>query len=311
MRILPSYIEDDRLRNLAFDKVRECAHKQLKEISQMYTQPSGNPDQPPHCKYTLRGVSTNPHNVYVLERTAPEDDGDLLSSEAKDWQWWRIEFLSSDTSPVVYEKVTEGAVLQAASTQSASVLLVYASEAAVTYKVKELPQQLYNFVRADNLSFHKELEETTCLRPATPIKRKVHDNKDDEFHSPQIRSSPYATDLSKKTSDSNPPGYYSSASPSALSHQGTASHEGCKTGSFDDVIPTSLQSRDPTFNHDSSQLDQERINDGQEMQERNSGQSLLGAQKDRQDQYALGSYVPDIDIEDEDDDADQTRTGRE
>lgn len=56
---------------------------------------------PPHEKYTLRGVSTSPNIVYALETTKPNEDDDMLSTEAKDWQWWKIEYLSTETKPVV------------------------------------------------------------------------------------------------------------------------------------------------------------------------------------------------------------------
>ncbi len=73
----------------------------MKEISQLYTKPSDDPSQPPHEKYTLRGVSTSANVVYVLEKTKPDDEEDILSAEAKDWQWWKIEYMSTNTQPVV------------------------------------------------------------------------------------------------------------------------------------------------------------------------------------------------------------------
>ena len=277
----------------------------MKEISQLYTQPSSDPQQPPYHKFTLRGVSTDAHSVYILERTVPEDEDDILSSEAKDWQWWRIEFGSSETKSVIYEKVTEGAVLQAAGTQSANALLVYASEVAVSYKCKELPHQLYNFVRADNLNFHKELEETADLRPGTPTKRKVHHDECDELKGQQTRSPPYARSLvgtasSNKAQDTNPPDYYSSTSaPLAPSHRRMAPRT---SGSSDKEIPISLQGTDSTFCFKNSRLHQEQMRDGQEMQEKFGGQSLLGLQKIRKDQDTFDSRVPDNLIKDKDQD---------
>ena len=39
--------------------------------------------------------------MYVLEKTKPDEEHDILSTEAKDWQWWKIEYLSTETKPVV------------------------------------------------------------------------------------------------------------------------------------------------------------------------------------------------------------------
>ena len=63
--------------------------------------PADDPSQPPHEKYTLRGVSTGANVVYVLERTNPDEEKNILGDEAKDWQWWKIEYLSTETNPVV------------------------------------------------------------------------------------------------------------------------------------------------------------------------------------------------------------------
>ena len=74
----------------------------LRDLSKVLTKPSADPDLSPNKKYTLRGVSTNHNTTYVLEKTRPEDEDDLLSAEACDWQWWKIQFSSGDTKPITY-----------------------------------------------------------------------------------------------------------------------------------------------------------------------------------------------------------------
>ena len=74
----------------------------LRDVSKLLTKPSADPDTSPKHKYTLRGVSTNHNTTYVLERTRPEDEDDLLSAEASDWQWWKITFSPGDTKPITY-----------------------------------------------------------------------------------------------------------------------------------------------------------------------------------------------------------------
>jgi len=232
----------------------------------------------------------------------------MLSTEAKDWQWWKLEFVSNDTKPVIQNKVTEDIVLKAASNDSATALLVYASEAAVSYQSEDLPQQLHNFIRADNLIFSKELEGSGHPQSATPIKRKVHHQHDsDDLEDHPQRSPPHDRSLvgaviSNEDLDPNPPGYNANPSPPPiLSHHQNNTHQVGNTRSFDDIIPASLQGGEPTNNHNESLPDQARMSDGHEMQERGRGQGFLSQVKGQRDQYAFSSYVPEIDMEDDED----------
>ena len=74
----------------------------MRELSKLYTKPSEDPNEPPHNKYTLRGVSTEHSTTYVLERTRPIESEDILSAEPTDWQWWKIKFSAGDANPVSY-----------------------------------------------------------------------------------------------------------------------------------------------------------------------------------------------------------------
>lgn len=123
--------------------MRDSARQKLREISQLYTESADDPKDPPNHKYTLRGVSTTAQTTYVLEKTKPEADDDMLSTEAKDWQWWKLEYISNDAKPVVTTKVTEADVLEAARTESRSVILVYANERAISCPPTNLPPQLH------------------------------------------------------------------------------------------------------------------------------------------------------------------------
>ena len=79
------------------------------------------------------------------------------------------------------------------------------------------------------------------------------------------------------------------------------------TGSYDDVIPTSLRATGPTIDPTSTTLDQDGANDhGQEMKERGRRGVLQRQKKAKEKQdYSLGSYVPEITMEDEEEDEDQ------
>lgn len=306
LRALTARISD-RLKT--YEEGRDRAQEKLKEISQLYTMASNDPKQPPHEKYTLRGVSTGANIVYVLERTRPDEEDDMLSTEAKDWQWWKIQYLSTETKPVVPKKVTEANVLKAASTDSQSALLVYANDKAISYDSGDLPSPLYNFVRADNLSFSAELDGLDPPAPATPTKRKADDG---ELDMNNHRSPPYDRTydaISNDNPDPNPPGYDSSPSPPHMPiYPRISPRKSGVTGSYDDVIPTSLRATGPTIDPTSMALDPDGTNDyGQEMKERGGQNGLLHRQKKVQEkqEYSLGSYIPEITMEDDEEDEDQ------
>ena len=188
-------------RVVGFEEIKASISDRLKEASNYYKEPSDIPNRPPTHKYTLRGVSSNPHTVYTLEKDRLEREDDMLSSSAQDWQWWKNEYIASSSTPVKTIKVSEAEVLTSASTESNRALLVYASQLAVTYKAQELPPQLKNFVRADNLAFEAELDNFRAQQQTTftddygnihsPSKRKAASDSDLEVEyerSPRQRS---------------------------------------------------------------------------------------------------------------------------
>ena len=296
-----------RSQNSAFERAKESTNETLKEISQMYMKPSEDPEQPPHHKYTLRGLSTTPHTLYVLEPTKPQDEDDMLSTDTKDWQWWRIEFVSSDAKPVRHTKVTEDVVLGAASTESANALLVYASQAAVSYQPAELPPQLQNFVRADNLNFSQELEGSASLRSTTPITRKVQYNHTNDLEGHQ-QQNPYEQSLAETRSsseglDSSLPGYECAPLPPSTFAKQQANPKYGHRGRFDDAIPVSLQASGSSTGSNKQFQDPSQMSNRPEMQERG-----VRHQENNLGQYAFSRSVPELDLEDEEDERDQRET---
>ena len=237
-------------------------------------------------KYSLRGISTSPHTVYVLEKTMPEDSNDIMSTEAKDWQWWKIAYLRDDVKPVVYTRLTEESVLQAARTDSTNALLVYASDKAISYEAKDLAVQLHNFVRADNIEFSKELEESTYAKPTTPTKRRAGGSDSDDLGIHHHRSPPHDRSLidTRPSSDETdgPPEYSSSYKAQSIPRKPVIG------GSYDETIPTALQVKDASLDSEPIVWDGVQADDSQEMQRRSS---VYG--------YNEGHNVPDIVMEDE------------
>lgn len=90
---------------VALEDSKNHALGKLEEVSKLYTKRDADSEHIPHHPYTLRGVCSNPKTIYVLEKTRPEVEDDMLSAEAKDWQWWKITYVGSDSKPVS-EKVS-------------------------------------------------------------------------------------------------------------------------------------------------------------------------------------------------------------
>ena len=112
--------------------------------------------------------------------------------------------------------------------------------------------------------------------------------------------------------DTDPPGYDSSPSPpQAPIYPRISPRKAGATGSYDEVIPTSLRATGPTIDPTLMALDPDGTNEyGEEMKERRGPKGLLHRQekvKEKQE-YSLGSYVPEIMMEDEEEDEDQRGT---
>lgn len=230
--------------------------------------------------------------------------------EAQDWQWWKIAFVINEAKPVVRIEVKEEDVLKAASTESSNALLIYANERATSYKSENLPPQLHNFVRTDNLYFSTELDGSTTPNPATPTKRKVDDNDSDDLETHYHRSPPHDRnlvdiELANDDMDFDPPDYYSKPVPRPQSHQNTNPYRATTIRSSDDVIPISLQNPAPGFIDPASRiLNGDGTGESQEMQER-GGRGLLYRQKGGKEEYSLGNYVPEINMVDDEEDENQ------
>ena len=144
----------------------------------------------------------------------------------------------------------------------------------------------------------------------TPTKRKADDNEDDDlmsklYHSPQPEED---IDMPQSTVSSDPtlPAYASTSpsppfSPSRPSRAPTRNIR--NPGTYDDLIPRSLRATGPTIDPSSMMLNQEDSNDvGQEMQDRGGSIGMLQKRNGIIDsRYTLGSYVPEITMEDRED----------
>ncbi|KAF9893937.1 hypothetical protein FE257_008908 [Aspergillus nanangensis] len=166
---------EDKLQEL--ERQKQSVIEVLRNYSKTLTEPSTSPDEPPHHKYTLRGVCTQSHITYILRRSTTNipDSG----SPDPEWQWWRISFSTEDAKArqskssqgesagpknadvigYTATKVREVEVLRAAREESKSVLLVYAKDSALNIPEHPAPPQLQDLVIADNAAFQAELQD--------------------------------------------------------------------------------------------------------------------------------------------------------
>ncbi|KAG8532151.1 uncharacterized protein KY384_003791 [Bacidia gigantensis] len=276
------------------EELKGSYSQRIMEVCSLLKGSSGDPNHQPKHKYTLRGVRTHPHSFYVLERKVFQDEDKMSSSDSSDYEWWKIQYDSSSSNPVQTKQVTENEVLTAASTDCNKALLVYASDRAVSYTPETLPPQLLNFVRADNLAFQAEIDnfiaqDVRDFDPPTIPKRKANDSDlEVEYNrSPGARSNGNASSsTSSSPLDEDPTDpfeddedYSLEPRPPPPKLRPLEPKPRQTTGSSDDHIPVSLRG-------------------GQEMQESTSGRDLL---RQYQGKYQLGSYKPEIDMDDDDD----------
>ena len=264
--------------------------ERILQASQRFKGPSDEPKSSPTHKYILQGVISKPHLFYVLEKGNEDDeDQDMVSPSAPGHQWWKVEYISSSATPAQVSKVTELEVLNAASTDGKKVILVYASERAMSFEHKPLPKPLQDFVRADNLAFKSELDNfesqhTTTVFPTalSPQKRKAaaeandSDMEVEHDYSPQVGSHDELGSSNSSPFDPTPleaeeDGWGGSSIPSMAPARLRPLEPKPAAMAPDARIPASLQSSD------------------QEMQE--SGRGML---KDFQGGYEAGSHTPQI-----------------
>ncbi|ORY16180.1 hypothetical protein BCR34DRAFT_611754 [Clohesyomyces aquaticus] len=109
-------------------------------------------EEPLTSSYKLQGVSTRPGVYYLLH---PDIKSDVPGAK----QWWRMEYNTATTEAYIFrERVTLAQVLEKASSEHSSALLVYANEAAMSVTPAEVPPALGAFVKQDNLRFLEELQ---------------------------------------------------------------------------------------------------------------------------------------------------------
>ncbi|KAF9695176.1 hypothetical protein EKO04_006923 [Ascochyta lentis] len=110
-----------------------------------------------HHPYQLYGVSTRRDVIYLLHP-------DPASTTPGAKQWWRIQYDSeSGAANIIRDRVDLQQVLERATSEAASVLLIYANEAATSEPLLPLSKPLEEFVKKDKVCFLEELQKNHDL----------------------------------------------------------------------------------------------------------------------------------------------------
>lgn len=112
-----------------------------------------SPQDAMHHPYYLRGVATNLGVVYLLH---PNTQSNVEGAQ----QWWRMQYDTESTSPTIRrDRLTQEEVVERASSEHASVLLVYAHKDAISLDPVPLSKALDEFVKKDGVNFMEELQQ--------------------------------------------------------------------------------------------------------------------------------------------------------
>lgn len=110
-----------------------------------------------HYPYKLCGVATRRDVIYLLHP-------DTSSNDPHAKQWWRVQYDNeSGTANIIRDRVDQQSVLERATSEAASVLLIYANDAATSEKPLPLSKPLEDFVKKDKLCFLEELQKNHNL----------------------------------------------------------------------------------------------------------------------------------------------------
>lgn len=116
-----------------------------------------SPQDAMHHPYQLYGVATRRDVVYLLHP-------DIKSNEPGAKQWWRMQYDTESTNPTIMRDcLTLQDVIERATSESASVLLIYANKAATSVEPLPLSKPLEDFVKKDKLNFLEELQKSATV----------------------------------------------------------------------------------------------------------------------------------------------------
>ncbi|RAR14296.1 ubiquitin interaction motif protein [Stemphylium lycopersici] len=138
----------------AMDTANDAAEKPAESLAVDFPEGQTPADAMQH-PYFLYGVATRRDVVYVRH---PDIKSDIPGAT----QWWRMQYDSESSNPIIRrDRLSLQEVIERATTESASALLVYANDDAISVDPIPLPKPLQDFIKRDNLNFLEELQKNT------------------------------------------------------------------------------------------------------------------------------------------------------
>ncbi|KAK8169935.1 hypothetical protein IWX90DRAFT_431186 [Phyllosticta citrichinensis] len=147
-------------------KEEQLAQQSLEQLSGLLKEQSDASEFGPKAKYQLCGLSTDPSVLYVKQnygKPTADQDQEVGQGSESCTDWWRIQCDSS--GQISKSRIAQADALTAAAVESREVMLVYASEKALSEPLEDLPPALAAFVSADNALFGEELAGETEQPP--------------------------------------------------------------------------------------------------------------------------------------------------
>ncbi|KAI4929111.1 hypothetical protein J4E85_005735 [Alternaria conjuncta] len=143
---------DDQNMDTTTEMTEKVEEKTSEPVETVY--PEGQtPEDAMKRPYQLWGVATRRDVVYVRH---PDIKSDIPNAT----QWWRMQYDSESANPVIRrDPLSLQEVIERATTEAGSALLVYANEDATAAEPLPLPKPLQDFAKKDNLNFLHELQE--------------------------------------------------------------------------------------------------------------------------------------------------------
>ncbi|CAN9338054.1 unnamed protein product [Alternaria alternata] len=144
---------DENAMDTTTETTENVAEKLSEPVEVEY--PAGQaPEDAMNRPYELWGVATRRDVVYIRHP-------DINSNTPNATQWWRMQYDSESANPIIRrDRLSLSEVIERATTESASALLVYANDAATTADPLPIPKALEDFAKKDNLNFLRELQES-------------------------------------------------------------------------------------------------------------------------------------------------------
>lgn len=145
---------EETLRSISgrFKPTVEDNAAELIDLSETKYPEGQSPQDAMHHPYRLCGLATNLGVVYLLH---PDTQSNVKGAR----QWWRMQY-DTESANIRRDRLTQDEVVERASSESASALLIFVHDDAMSVEPLPLPKELREFVKKDGVNFLEELQQS-------------------------------------------------------------------------------------------------------------------------------------------------------